>query len=214
MTGTGRPGSRGFTLMEIMVVLILMGITLVILYQIFFAMMFRTVAVQKRAEGQMAVRILLVRLRHELKRAVGVVNIGKQNQLIQIWLEDPSKKRDDLDFHYFMEYEFMPDKKSIVVRRLNHDKKVVQEYLWLGGDNQIMKFKCYDTGENERILFQYYRVIVEIDHYEVKMREVVRQTAATDEEKKQYVKLTTTVYPRRVNMELRIEVPQEGGSGL
>lgn len=206
---------RGFTMAEMMVVMILMGITLVILYQIFYAMAYRQVAVQKRAEGQMAVRILLVRLRHELKRAVGVVTIGKQNQLIQIWLEDPSKKRDDLDFHYFMEYEYMPDKKSIVVRRLNYDKKVVSESLWLGGDNQIMRFKCFDTGENERILFQYYRVIIEIDHYEVKMRDAVSAAPSNgQEEKKDYVKLTTTIYPRRVNMELRIEVPQEGGSGL
>lgn len=205
---------RGFTVLEITVVLILMGITLMILYQIFYSMMFRTVAVQKRAEGQMAVRILLVRLRHELKRAVGVVSIGKQNQLIQIWLEDPSKKREDLDFHYFMEYEFQPEKKSIIVRRLNHDKKEVESSLWLGGDNQIMRFKCYDTGENERILFQYYRVIIEIDHYEVKMRESTATTPGGEEEKKETVKLTTTIYPRRVNMELRIEVPQEGGSGL
>lgn len=204
---------RGFTAMEITVVLILMGITLVILYQIYYALAFRAVAVQKRAEGQMAVRILLMRLRHELKRAVGVVNIGKQNQLIQIWLEDPSKKRDDLDFHYFMEYEFMPEKNSIVVRRLNHDKKEVESSLWLGGNNQILRFKCFDTGENERILFQYYRVIIEIDHYEVKMRDTAQSTPG-GEEKKETVKLTTTIYPRRVNMELRIEVPQEGGSGL
>lgn len=203
----------GFTVMEITVVLILMGITLVILYQIYYGLAFRSVAVQKRAEGQMAVRILLMRLRHELKRAVGVVSIGKQNQLIQIWLEDPSKKRDDLDFHYFMEYEFVPEKSSIVVRRLNHDKKEVESSLWLGGNNQILRFKCFDTGENERILFQYYRVIIEIDHYEVKMRDTA-QGPTGGEEKKETVKLTTTIYPRRVNMELRIEVPQEGGSGL
>ena len=194
--------------------MILMGITLLILYQIFYAMAFRQVAVQKRAEGQMAVRILLVRLRHELKRAIGPVSISKQNQLIQIWLQDDSKKSDDPDRHYFMEYEYLKEKSSIVVRRLNHDKKVVEESLWLGGANQILRFKCYDTGENERILFQYYRVIIEVDHYEVKMKDTVQTGVQPEGEKKDVVKLTTTIYPRRVNMELRIEVPQEGGSGI
>ena len=203
---------RAFTLVEIVVVLILMGITLVILYQIFYAIMFREVAVQKRAEGQMSVRILLVRMRYELKRAIAVVHISKQNQMIQIPLADDSRKVDDLEHFYFMEYEYLPEKQSIVARRLDHDKKVVEERLWLGGENQIMRFKCYDTGENERILFQYYRVIIELGHYEVKMRDTVQQPG-TEAEKKDSVQLTTTVYPRRVNMELRIEVPQEGGSG-
>ena len=203
---------RAFTVVEMVVVLILMGITLVILYQIFFAIMFRENIVAKRAEGQMSVRTLLVRLRLELKRAIAVVHISKQNQLIQIPLADNSRKIDDLDHFYFMEYEYMPEQHSIVKRQLDHDKKVVSEQLWLGGDNQIERFKCYDTGENERILFQYYRVIVEVDHYEMKMKDAVKPTGA-DVEAKEAVRLTTTVYPRRVNMELRIEVPQEGGSG-
>jgi prepilin-type N-terminal cleavage/methylation domain-containing protein len=216
MESKARSGRRAFTLVEIVVVLILMGITLVILYQIFYQMAFRQLAVQKRAEGQMAVRILLVRLRHELKRAIGVVHIANQNQLIRIPLEDRSKKSDDQSRYYFMEYEFRKERNSIMVRRMDRDpNNVVSEYLWLGGQNQIMRFKCYDTGENERILFQYYRVIIEVDHYEVKMRDTLAAKAVSEEErKKEYVHLTTTVYPRRVNMELRIEVPQEGGSGI
>lgn len=204
----------GFTLIEMVVVMILTGITLVILYQIFHGLMFRSVAVQKRAEGQMAVRLLLVRLRHELKRAVSVVWIAKANQLIQIPLEDRSRKLEDPERYYFKEYEYSKEHGSIMVRKLNRDKKLIEEHLWLGGDNHILKFKCFDTGENERILFQYYRVIVEVEHYEVKMRDTGQKKPTLEEQKKDSVLLTTTVYPRRVNMELRIEVPQEGGSGI
>lgn len=214
-TPLGTPLRRGYTLVEISVVLILMGMTLVILYTIFNQLLFRVVVVQKRAEGQMAVRTLLVRLRHELKRAISVVSIAKQNQLLQIPLEDTSRKKDDPERFYFKEYEFAPQQSSIIVRQLNVDKKVVEEHLWLGGENQILRFKCFDTGENARILFQYYRVILEVDHYELKMKDTGRGAGTSAEaRKKDVVHLTTTVYPRRVNMELRIEVPQEGGSGI
>jgi len=207
-----RKGLRGFTLVEFIVVLTLLGLTLIILYQIFYGMVWRTVAIQKRAEGQQAVRILLVRLRQELKRASEVVQIEKSNQLIRIPLENPAYKPSDPLRHYFTEYEHLPDKAEIVVRTLDREKKVVEERLWMGGLSQILRFKCYDTGPNERILFQYYRVIVELDHYEVKMSQVAPRQGRVEEEKKDVVHLTTTVYPRRVNMELRIEVPQEGAS--
>jgi prepilin-type N-terminal cleavage/methylation domain-containing protein len=211
-----RAGARGYTLVEVTVVLILMGITLVILYTVFNQLMRRAIGIQKRSEGQLAVRTLLVRLRHELKRAISVVSIAKQNQLLQIPLEDTSRKKDDPARFYFKEYEFAQAQSSIIVRTLNVDKKVVEESLWLGGENQILRFKCFDTGENARILFQYYRVILEIDHYELKMRDTNPGGGGTSQEdrKKDVVHLTTTVYPRRVNMELRIEVPQEGGSGI
>jgi type II secretory pathway pseudopilin PulG len=209
-----RASSRGYTVAEITIVLILMGITLVILFTVFNQLMKRGVGVQKRAEGQMAVRTLLVRLRHELKRAISVVTIAKQNQLLQIPLEDVSKKKDDPERFYFKEYEFAKEQSSIIVRHLNVDKKVVEEHLWLGGGNEIVRFKCFDTGENARILFQYYRVILEIDHYELKMRDTNAGGTVAADQRKDVVHLTTTVYPRRVNMELRIEVPQEGGSGI
>ena len=92
--------------------------------------------------------------------------------------------------------------------------RTIWQKLWLGGNNQIMRFKCYDTGENERILFQYYRVIIELDHYEVKMKDAIAHVPTAEEIARDSVHLTTTIYPRRVNMELRIEVPQEGGSGI
>lgn len=201
---------RGFTIVEMVVVMILMGITLVILYEIYYGIAGRAQLFTKRAEGQMSVRILLVKMRYELKKAVQPVHIGKQNQMIEIMLSDQSRKPDDPDRFYFMEYEYMPESFSMVERRKNHEKKVVDERLWLGGSNQIMRFKCYDTNENDRILYQFYRVVVELDHYEIKMRDAIHQPGAADE-KKQSVRLTTTVYPRRVNMELRIEVPQEPG---
>ena len=207
-----RRSRAAFTIVEIVVVMILTGMALVILYEIYHGLSYRAVAVQKRAEGQQAVRILLVRLRHELKRATSCVQIEKSNQLLRIPLTDPKYKIGEEGRDYFMEYEFLPDRKEIVLRKLNRDKKAIEERLWMGGQSQILKFKCYDTGENERILFQYYRVILELDHYEVKMREVVQNPGRQEEEKKEVVHLTTTVYPRRVNMELRIEVPQEGAT--
>jgi type II secretory pathway pseudopilin PulG len=206
--------ARGaFTVVEMLVVIVMFSITLTILFTIFSQLLFRVQAVQMRAEGQQAVRLLLLRMRHELKRASTIVQIEKSNQLLRIPLQDPTRRPEDTEYDYFREYEYLPDRKEIVVRKLNRDKKLVDEQLWLGGRNQIWKFKCYDTGENERILFQYYRVIIEVDHYEVTMSEVMKRTAAADQ-KTRVVHLTTTVYPRRVNMELRIEVPQEGGSGI
>lgn len=208
-----RAARRAFTIAEIFIVFILLAITLTILYQMFYQQMLRATKVVMRAEGQQSVRLLLMRLRQELKRAIEPVQIDEKREKVTIPLEDWSKPNDDPERRYFMEYEYVPANTQITVRKLNRTKEVVEERIWLGGKSQITKFKIYDTGVNERILFQYYRVIVEVSHYEIKMRPELKDRQLSEEErKKEEVNLTTTVYPRRINMELRIEVPQVGGS--
>jgi len=183
-------------------------------YRMFYGQMIRAIAVSKRAGSQESVRILLVRLRQELKRATTVVQIEKQRQMLAIPLEDYTKPTDDPDRNYFSQYEFMPESGEIIHRRLSRDRQVVWERTFLGGLSQILKFKVYDTGENERILFQYYRVVIDLEHYEVKMRNSKGPELDENGKRLDAIALTTTIYPRRVNMELRIEVPQEGSTGI
>ena len=99
------------------------------------------------------------------------MQVEKSNQLLRIPLEDRTRKLDDPERYYFSEYEYLPSSHDMMVRKLDREQHRLEERLWLGGNNQVFKFKCYDTGENERILFQYYRVIIDLEHYEIKMKQ-------------------------------------------
>ena len=223
------PGARasslrpGFTLVEMLFTMILMTIVMVLFNEVFSGTSLRVVGVGKRADGQETVRILCARIRQELKSAMGLVEIQQNGRMLTIPLEDRRFPPDHLNRYYYSQYEYLPDQKEIIYRKLNRDKAgPLEERLWLGGKTQVLNFYCTATSENERILFQYYRVIVQIDHFDVKLKPKktkeeleAEDSAITDPEKvdrHDIVHTTTTVYPRRVNMELRIEVPQEGGS--
>ncbi|MBI4866149.1 MAG: type II secretion system protein [Candidatus Wallbacteria bacterium] len=213
----------GFTIVEMLFIMILMGIVMVLLYTVFGGTAIRVIGVAKRADGQEAVRILLHRIRQELKSAVGLVDIQNNGRSLIIPLEDRTRPPDDLRRFYFSQYDFDAEHKEIHYQKLNRDRGgPLESRIWLGGQTHVLDFRAFSTSDNERILFQYYRVVVEIDHFDIKLKpnktkeeleaEGGTVTDPTKINPRDVVHSTATVYPRRVNMELRIEVPQEGGT--
>ena len=206
--GRFRRRRPGFTLVEILVVFCLTAIVLSLLYDAFFVGSIRNWLVARKVEGQMAIRILLTKLRLELKSAIGTVFIEKNGQMITIPLENQWVAHDDPNRLYFSQYEFDEETHTITYRKYGPrgpEGPPLEEREWLGGRSQIQNFLCIDTTENEQILFQYYRVMIEVTHYDVKTSTRKMETG----EKRELITVQTTVYPRRVNMELRIEVPQD-----
>ncbi|MBI4872572.1 MAG: hypothetical protein HY814_13510 [Candidatus Riflebacteria bacterium] len=214
---------RAITLIEMLFIMVLTTIVFILFQQIFSTTSIRAIGLGKRADGQESVRILTARIRQELKAAVGLVEIQQNGRLLTIPLEDRRFEPEHLNRYYYSQYEYNPDQKEIIYRKLNRDKGgPLEERLWLGGKTQVLNFYATATSENERILFQYYRVVVQIDHFDVKLKPKkskeemeAEEGVVTDPSKidpRDVVHTATTVYPRRVNMELRIEVPQDGGS--
>jgi len=209
-----RRRSRAFTLAEILVVFLISAIVLNLFYDLHFGSMIRYWAVTRRLEGEQAVRILLTRIRQELRAAVGLVTIDKQGKQLTIPLRDPVKAMRDgqgneVPLIYQSQYEFDPSEKTIIVRKLDASGTVVEQRLWLGGRAMLENFLCMATSENDRILFQYYRVVIEVDYYDVKTSD--RKKLMRGQGASKLIHATCTVYPRFINQELRIEVPQEGG---
>jgi len=209
----GQRSVRAFTLVEMLVVFLLSSIVLGLFFDMFYSGSLRFWGVMGRIEGEQAIRILLARLRHELKTSVGLVDISKQGRQLTIPLINMMKTTgdDSESAVYFMQYEYEPVEKSILVRRLDASGTVVNQRLWLGGRAPIENFICFSTSENDRILFQYYRVIIEVDYFDIKLRDKIK-AASDGGGRRKLIHATCTVYPRRINMELRIEVPQEGGT--
>ena len=209
-----RKRNRGFTLAEVLVVFLISAIVLALFYDMHFTAMIRYWAVTRRIEGEQAVRILLTRIRQELRAAVGLVTIDKQGKQLTIPLRDSfnvgkDEQGNEVPLIYQSQYEFNPAEKTIIYRKLDAQGNVVEQRLWLGGRAMIENFLCMATSENDRILFQYYRVIIEVDYYDVKAKD--RKKVMRGEARGKLIHATCTVYPRFINQELRIEVPQEGG---
>ena len=207
-------GKRGFTLVEMLIVFLISAVVLGLIYDMHFTSMIRYWVVTRRIEGEQAVRILLTRIRQELRAAVGLVTIDKNGKQITIPLRDPNTLVEDSSGNktpkiYQSQYEFKPSDNTIVFRKLDAQGSVEEERLWLGGRAMLENFLCMATSENDRILFQYYRVIIEVDYYDVKASE--RKKVLRGKSRGKLIHATCTVYPRFINQELRIEVPQEGG---
>ncbi len=203
---------RAFTLVEVLIVFFLASLVLAALYDFYYGGMLRWWVVSRKLKGEQAVRILLSRMRYELRSAVAPVVIEKEGQMISIPLRDPRRPPSDPMHFYFSQYEFDPENQRIIYRK--YDSKglassPVEERPFLGGDTPIVRFFCTDTSENERILFQFYRVTVELSYYDITFKSRSRSSSGGREDEAKTITVTTTVYPRRVNMELRIEVPQE-----
>lgn len=210
MRGPSMRRRRGFTLAEMLVVFLVSTIVLTLFYDLHFGSMIRYWAVTRRIEGEQAVRILLARIRQELRSTVGLAQIDKQGRQITIPLMDPSRRTEDgSPQFYYHQYEFDGVEKTIVFRKLDASSSVISSSLWLGGRAMLENFLCMATSENDRILFQYYRVIIEVDYYDIKARD--KRTLKPGERPAKLIHATCTVYPRRINQELRIDVPQEGG---
>lgn len=207
---------RAFTLMEMLVVFTVAAIALGLLYELFYTLLIRTNAVLVRVEGETAVRILLSRIRQELRHAVRPVeisNFGTTQLTIPLMNpagddEDPSNPR-----LYFSRYTFEREARRILYERIGgvsaQDGEILESRVWMGGDTPVHSLSVEHTSENERILFQYYRVIVRVAYFDVKIRDKGKSTDESGEPKN-LIHVSTTVYPRRINHELRIEVPQEG----
>jgi hypothetical protein len=205
------------TLVEMLLVFALAAMTLVLLYQLYYTVSIRYAAVSRRVEGEMAVRILMTRIRQELRHAIRPVEISNFGvTTLAIPLLDPSGS-DETPSHprlYYSKYTFDQEKRQILYERwpaTSLDQgEPLQRRIWMGGETPVRELSVEHTGENERILFQYYRVIVRVAFFDVKIKKSRRQ-ADGKKNSENLIHVSTTVYPRRVNQELRIEVPQEGG---
>lgn len=203
---------KAFTLIEMLVVFLISTIVLGLIFDLHHTGLMRFLGVSNRIEGEQAVRILLTRIRHELRSAIGLIRIDQNGQQFTIPLRDNEKTMDngsgqEVPLIYQMQYQFDSDSNSVQIRRLDAAGSIVWERPFLGGDMKLHSLFCMDTSENNRILFQYYRVILELEYYDIKLA----KKANTGGNRK-IIHTTCTVYPRFINQELRIEVPQEGGA--
>ena len=205
----------GFTLVEMLVVFLISTVVLGLIFDLHHTGLLRFLGVRNRVEGEQAIRILLTRVRHELRSAIGLIRIDQDGRMFTIPLRDVDKTMDDgsgnqIPLIYQMQYEFRPDDNKIMVRRLDAAGSVISERPFLGGDVKIHSLFCMDTSENNRILFQYYRIILELEYYDVKLGRSKGQSG--EGQNRKVIHTTCTVYPRFINQELRIEVPQDGGA--
>lgn len=214
-----RPIRRGFTLVEILIVFGILAAALLAIFELNQILWKRITHARRRAEGEMAVRILMARLRQELRHASRPVTISNlDRQILAIPLvdatveegEDPSRPRE-----YISEYEFRPEQKEIWYRKYSLAEyspegggTPLEERLWLGGNTPVAEVSIEHTDEEKRILFQFYRVMVKISYYDLKFKKTQGQ-ADSSEDTSRLLHAATTVYPRRINQELRIEVPQD-----
>lgn len=203
---------KAFTLIEMLVVFLISTMVLGLIFDLHHTGVMRFLGVSNRIEGEQAVRILLTRIRHELRSAIGLIRIDQNGQQFTIPLRDNEKTMDngsgqEVPLIYQMQYQFDADSNTVQIRRLDAAGSIVWERPFLGGDMKLHSLFCMDTSENNRILFQYYRVILELEYYDIKLA----QKANTGANRK-IIHTTCTVYPRFINQELRIEVPQEGGA--
>lgn len=205
---------RGHTLVEMLVVFTLSAICLGILYQLYFGSWKRYIAVARKMEGEAAVRILLTRMRQELRHAIApVVATDSGTTSVAIPLIDPRLERDDPMFRYWSKYSFDREEQTILYQKYPGDEldtgTPVEERFWLGGKTPVDRFVVRDSSERERILFQYYRVVVELSYFKVRIKDEGKGADA-QRRPENLIHVANTVYPRRVNQELRIEVPQDG----
>lgn len=212
----GRASRRAHTLIEMLLVFALSSVCLGLLYQLFFSGRLRGAGVLRRIEGEQAVRILLARVRQELRHAVRPIHISQfGTSMFAIPLMDPAGSDDDPSNprFYFSRYTFDRDKKQILFEKVAgldpESGDVLQSRIWMGGDTPVHDILVEHTSDNNRILFQYYRVIIRVSYYDIRIKDRGK-TVDENGEPTNLIHVSTTVYPRRINHELRIEVPQEG----
>lgn len=202
--------------MEMLLVFILGSMTLVLLYQIYYTVVIRANAVSRRVEGEMAVRILMARIRQELRHAVSPVEISNFGvTTLAIPLLNPAGSDEDPNNPrlYLSRYTFDQEERRILYEKWPSNGmdqgEPLERRIWMGGETPVASLSVEHTNENERILFQYYRVIVRVSYFDVKIKD--KGKTVDNENQGNRIHVSTTVYPRRINHELRIEVPQEGG---
>lgn len=210
--------SKGFTLIELLVGFLLAMFILSAFYFMHGTYQVRLVKLIQKARGQQAVRLLMTKLRQELKGAVKVyIPTGPQdmsdgpigdhqfggvrNDILVIQMGRSNTR----DFSgYTVQYEYLREKKAILYKEFKNGSELIKERLFLGGNTQILGFHVRQTDKTEQILIQKHKVDVELEYFDnakidktLDGREMVVPLRAN-----------LTVYPRPINMLLRIDVPQ------
>ncbi len=209
---------KGFTLIELLIGFLLAMFILSVFYLMHGTYQVRLVKLIQKSRGQQAVRLLMTKLRQELKGAVKVyVPTGPQS-MDEAPLGDHqfNETRNDIlviqmgrsnirDYPgYTVQYEYLRDKKAILYKEFKNGNQLVKERLFLGGNTQILGFHVRQTDKTEQILIQKHKVDVELEYFDT-----AKLTKSSDgREMVVPLRANLTVYPRPINMLLRIDVPQ------
>ena len=209
---------KGFTLIELLIGFLLAMFILSVFYLMHGTYQIRLVKLIQKARGQQAVRLLMTKLRQELKGAVKVyVPTGPQaSQEAAIGDHQFNEIRNDIlviqmgrsnirDYPgYTVQYEYLRDKKAILYKEFKNGNQLITERLFLGGNTQILGFHVRQTDKTEQILIQKHKVDVELEYFDT-----AKLTKGSDgREMVVPLRANLTVYPRPINMLLRIDVPQ------
>ena len=100
-------------------------------------------------------------------------------------------------------YEFDKKKGAIVFSEYENRNQLIRTGNFLGGNTQILGFSAHQTDMNEQILIQKFKVDIEIDYYDT-----TKEGKSKNNKSIVHSKANLTVYPRHINMMLRIDVPQ------
>lgn len=208
---------RGFTLIEMLIAFALATFILSVFYMMYGTYSSRLTKVIQKSRGQQAVRLFLTKLRQELKGAleVYVPNEPPSGDALNLPHVYTDPRNDVLiivlgrsNIHdypgYTIKYEYIKDKKAIRYSEYKNRNELIREGLFLGGLTQILGFHAQQTGKTEQILIQKHKVDVELEFFDL-------EKAGKKVDDKRLIlpmKATLTVYPRPINMLLRIDVPQ------
>lgn len=209
---------KGFTLIELLIGFLLAMFILSVFYFMHGTYQVRLVKLIQKARGQQAVRLIMTKLRQELKGAVKVyVPTGPQtSDDAPIGDHQFSGTRNDIlviqmgrsnirDYPgYTVQYEYLREKKAILYKEFKNGNQLIKERLFLGGNTQILGFHVRQTDKTEQILIQKHKVDVELEYFDTAK---INKTS-NGREMVVPLRANLTVYPRPINMLLRIDVPQ------
>jgi competence protein ComGF len=196
----------GFTLIEFLIAFSLSMFILGVFYMMYGTYQGRLIKMIQKARGQQAVRLLLTKMRQELKTAVKIeipentYTTGLPNSCVKIYMGYSNLR--DID-GYAMQYCLVKETGAIHYLEFANDSDVQKEANFLGGLTQIQNFYVHQSSLNEQIMTQKHRVDVEIDYYDS-----VKTERGSDAKLYRPMSAKMSVYPRTTNMSLKIDVPQ------
>lgn len=197
---------HGFTLVELLVSFAIAMFILSSFYLMHSTYQNRLIKMIQKARGQQAVRLLLTKMRQELKSATKVeivenpIGIGLPNSAVKIYMGTTNTRPYD---GYAVQYAFDKARYAIKFSEYKKETELLREYYFLGGLTQIMDFYVHQTSLNEQILTQKHKIDVQVDYFDAVNNE------KGGGELKRPMMARLTVYPRATNMFLRIDVPQD-----
>jgi Tfp pilus assembly protein PilV len=200
-------GRRAFTLIELLVSFAIAMFILSTFYLMHSSYQNRLVKMIQKARGQQAVRLLLTKMRQELKSATKVeilenpLSPGLNYSAVKIYMGATNIRRYE---GYAVQYAFDKEKSAIKFSEYEKENELIRDYYFLGGLTQIMDFYVHQTSLNEQILTQKHKVDVQVDYYDA-----VSNVKENNQEQLRPMMARLTVYPRATNMFLRIDVPQD-----